>query len=72
MKKIIDISHHHPVKSWDSLQKDVEFLITKATEGTSYVDPTLKTIIKECEKRKIPYWLYTFLRDGNEPAQSEF
>lgn len=72
MKKIIDISHHHPVKSWDSLQKDVEFLITKATEGTSYVDSTLKSVIKECEKRKIPYWLYTFLRDGNELAQSEF
>ena len=72
MKKIIDISHHHPVKSWSDLQKDVEFLITKATEGVNYVDPTLKAVIKECEKRKIPYWLYTFLRDGNELAQSEF
>lgn len=72
MKKIIDISHHHPVKSWDKLEKDIEFLITKATEGTTYIDPTLKKVIKECEKRHIPYWLYTFLRDGNELAQAKF
>lgn len=72
MKKIIDISHHHPVKSWDKLVKQSEFLITKATEGTKYVDPTLKSFIKECEKRHVYYWLYTFLKDGNEVAQTKF
>lgn len=67
-----DISHHHKVTSWDKLAKQCNFLISKATEGVDYVDPTLKTFIKECEKRKIPYWLYTFLKKGNEKAQAEF
>lgn len=72
MKKIIDISHHHPVKSWDKLANQAEFLITKATEGTKYVDPTLKGFIKECEKRHIYYWLYTFLKSGNELNQTKY
>lgn len=67
-----DISHHHPVKDWSKVESSVAFLITKATEGLSYVDPTLTTFIKECEKRKIPYWLYTFLRKGNEIGQAQF
>ena len=67
-----DISHHHPVGDWGKIKNNCPFIITKATEGTTYVDPTLDTVIKECEKRKIPYWLYTFLRDGNELAQAKF
>ena len=67
-----DISHHHPVKNWDKVAQNVGFLISKATEGTSFVDSTLDTFIKECEKRKIPYWLYVFLRRGNELEQTKF
>lgn len=67
-----DISHHHPVLSWEKLEHSCPFLITKATEGMSYVDPTLKDFIRECEKRGIPYWLYTFLRRGNELDQTKF
>lgn len=67
-----DISHHHPVGDWEKIKNNCPFIITKATEGTTYVDPTLDTVIKECEKRKTPYWLYTFLRDGNELDQAKF
>lgn len=67
-----DISHHHPVTSWSSVDAKCDFLITKATEGTNFIDSTLKSFIKECEKRNIPYWLYTFLRPGNELAQTKY
>lgn len=67
-----DISHHHSVGDWGKIKNSCPFIITKATEGTTYVDPTLDSVIRECEKRKIPYWLYTFLRDGNELAQAKF
>lgn len=67
-----DISHHHAVKSWSLLEKQCDFLITKATEGTNFVDPTLKNFIKECEIRHIPYWLYVFLKNGNEIGQAKF
>lgn len=72
MGKIIDISHHHHVSDWDKVEKSVDVLITKATQGTSFVDDYFETIVNQCEKRKIPYWLYTFLNKGNELEQAKF
>ena len=72
MGKIIDISHHHHVGDWDKVEKNVDVLITKATQGTSFVDDYFETIVNQCEKRKIPYWLYTYLNKGGELAQAKF
>lgn len=72
MKVYPDISHHHPVTDWDALEDNCPFLISKATEGTSYVDPTLSEFIQQCERREIPYWLYTYLRKGGESAQAKY
>lgn len=69
---IVDISHHKPVKDWAKVKKNVEFLISKATEGTSFIDSTLDDFIKYCEANKISYWLYTFLNKGNELEQAKF
>jgi GH25 family lysozyme M1 (1,4-beta-N-acetylmuramidase) len=67
-----DISHHHPVNNWVAVKQNCPFLISKATEGTTFVDSTLGSFIKGCELNGIPYWLYTFLRKGHEKAQAEF
>lgn len=67
-----DISHHHAVTSWNKVEEQCDFIITKATEGTRFVDPSLKTVVRECERRKIPYWVYVFLKKGNETKQAEF
>lgn len=67
-----DISHHHPVKDWDKVKENCPFIITKATQGKSFVDSTLKSIVKECEKRNIPYWVYVYLNKGDELAQARF
>lgn len=67
-----DISHYHPVRNWDVVEKNCPFLIAKATQGTYYIDKTLYTNIRECEKRGIPYWLYVFLNRGDEIAQTRF
>lgn len=72
MGKIIDISHHHHVSDWDKVEKNVDVMITKATQGTSFVDNYFETIVNQCEKRKIPYWLYVFLNKGDELAQAKF
>ena len=69
---IPDISHHHTVKDWKRLCKNSSFLISKATEGTSYIDPTLKTFVNQCEANKCYYWLYSFVRKGNELEQAKF
>lgn len=67
-----DISHYEPVKDWDKVKANCPFLISKATQGTGYVDSTLKSFIKNCENKKIPYWLYTYLDKGDELAQTKF
>lgn len=72
MGKIIDISHHHKVSDWKKVQGNVDVLITKATQGTGFVDDYFELIVQECEKRKIPYWLYTYLNKGDELAQAQF
>lgn len=69
---IPDISHWEPVRDWAAVKRCCPFIITKATQGTTYVDPTLKSFIKNCEANEIPYYLYTFLNKGNELAQTKF
>lgn len=36
-----DISHHHTVEDWNKVAKNCPFLITKATQGTSFVDSAM-------------------------------
>ncbi len=71
-KKVPDISHYQPVKDWNLIKNNAEFLISKATQGTNFVDSTLDSFIKGCEANAIPYWLYTYLNKGNEKAQAEY
>ncbi len=71
-KKIPDISHHHPVQDWTQVMGNAGVLISKATQGTGYTDPTLDSFIKNCEKNKIPYWLYTFLVKGSGADQAKY
>lgn len=67
-----DISHHEKVTDWSKVVKACPFIITKATQGLTFVDPLLNTVIRECEKRKKPYWLYAYLNRGKELAQAKF
>lgn len=67
-----DISHWIPVKNWSQAKANCPFIISKATQGTNYIDPTLDSFIKGCEANGIPYWLYTFLNKGNELAQAKY
>ena len=66
-----DISHHHPVSDWKKIKESAPFLIMKATQGMTFVDPMLDSVINECENQKIPYWLYAFLDRGNELEQTK-
>lgn len=72
VKAIPDISHYHPVSNWAKVKTDCSFMISKATQGTSFVDSTLNSFIKGCEKNKIPYYLYAYLNKGDELAQAKF
>lgn len=67
-----DISHWKPVSNWSQVKQNCGFLISKATQGTNFIDSYLDTFITNCEKQGIPYWLYTFLNKGNEKAQAQY
>lgn len=67
-----DISHWKPVTNWIKAKANCAILISKATQGTGYIDPTLNSFISGCEKNGIPYWLYTYLDKGNELAQAKY
>lgn len=62
-----DVSH------WESVDFSMfkgEFLITKASEGASYIDPTLEPIIYNCMKHNINLGFYHFFRcDSNIESQ---
>ena len=67
-----DISHWKPVTNWSKAKANCAVLISKATQGTNYIDPTLDSFISGCEKNGIPYWLYTYLNKGSELTQAIF
>ena len=69
---IPDISHYHPVNDWAAVKESCPVIFSKATQGTEFVDSTLKDFVKGCEQYNIPYWLYTYLNRGNELAQTKF
>lgn len=73
MEKLFpDISHYHPVEDWKLVKENVSCLISKATQGTSYIDPTAFYHMDGCEEHAIPYWMYAYLNKGNEIAQTKF
>lgn len=67
-----DISHHHSVDDWEKVADHCPFMITKATQGTSFVDSAMAGIVRQCEKRGVYYWLYAYLNKGDELAQAKF
>lgn len=67
---ICDLSHWQTISNWNALKENAGFLIFKATEGMTYVDPTFATNAAMCENLGIPYFAYVYLRrGGSEPKQ---
>lgn len=56
----VDISHYNNEPTWNKL--DADFVILKATEGKTYVDPTFAGRLAAAKKRGIPVGAYHFFR----------
>ena len=69
---IPDIYHYDKIVDVNDFIKNIDFVVLKATEGQTFVDSKIFDRIKLCEKYNIPYWVYCFLRNGNEKAQAKF
>lgn len=65
----LDLSHYNEDPDWEELE--VDFVIMKATEGTSYEDPTFKKRLAACRKAGIPAGAYHYYR-GTASTENEF
>jgi GH25 family lysozyme M1 (1,4-beta-N-acetylmuramidase) len=71
----IDISHHQGTVSWSKVSSaGVTFAFMKATEGSTYADPTLRTNWAGAEKQGIFRSAYHFARPstGSAVAQARY
>ena len=71
--KGIDISHHnkYQYQKNEFSMDDYDFVIMKATEGKTYVDPMFDTYMKEIEAKKKLYGFYHYARPENNDPVSE-
>lgn len=69
----VDVSHHQGKIRWNELSKvsRLKFMYVKATEGTSFKDPTYDHNIDEARKLNIPVGSYHFLTQRPATAQFE-
>lgn len=61
-----DISRYEPC---DFKLFEVNDMITKATEGTTIVDPTLLTNMKGCKEKGVRLGVYHFFRVNKDPVE---
>lgn len=70
----IDVSHYQGQISWDKTATDnISFAMAKATEGTTYVDPTFATNFQGMQDAGIIRGAYHFARPGSDAkTQADF
>jgi len=71
--KGIDISHHN---KWQYEKKQIDiskhdFIILKASEGKTYIDPMMETYMKEIDRLGKPYGFYHYARPEKNNAADE-
>lgn len=65
MDKVLDISHWQTVKDWAKVAKETKCVILKATQGTSYIDPTFYKYRVAARNEGLLVGAYHFA-DGND------
>lgn len=60
-QKVIDISHYQTVTDWSSIAKSFDAVYIKASEGSTYTDPSFKSFASSADSAGIKYGFYHFL-----------
>jgi lysozyme len=69
---VIDLSHHNTISSWTDIKSSgIIGIIHKATQGTSYVDPTYASRKQEALAEGLLWGAYHFGEGGNARTQAE-
>lgn len=65
--QVIDVSHWNQVTDWNAVKASgVTGVILKATEDTTYVDPTFKRYVEDATLAGLKVGAYHFLRPGDD------
>ena len=67
----IDVSSHQGKIDPTKLSQ-VEFCITKATEGRTYVNPECERVVQLCRKAGLPWGFYHYARNNDPVAEADF
>ena len=62
---VIDVSHHETVTSWGALRQHTSVIYTKATEGTTYTDPTLDAWATGAEENGLDFGFFHYFWPGS-------
>jgi len=69
----VDLSHHNPTPDWAALKAGGTLgVILKATEGTTYTDPTFATRFAAAKAAGLSVCSYQFLKHGNVDQQMSY
>src|SRR3982751_1795994 len=69
---VIDLSHHNTVKSFAKAKEDgIVAVVYKATEGTSFADPTYKKVRQAAEAEGLLWGAYHFGTAADGVVQAE-
>lgn len=67
---VVDLSHHNPEPDWADLKAGGTIgVILKATEGTTYIDPTFGARRESARAAGLAVCSYHFLKGGNAERQ---
>ena len=58
---IVDISSRTVIHDWNAVKNDVDGIYMKATEGTTYIDPSFESYAKAAIDKQIPIGFYHYL-----------
>ena len=67
----IDVSSHQGKIDPTKLPQ-VEFCITKATEGRTYVNPECDRVVQLCRKAGLPWGFYHYARSNDAVSEADF
>lgn len=60
MKRVIDISHHNTIKSWDALAEKIDGVMIRIGHGKKGIDHKFEEHITEAKRVGIPYGFYLY------------
>lgn len=68
---VLDVSNRNPITEQDLRRADAAALIAKATEGTTYQDPTLPQHRAAAKAVGIPLGMYVFLHQSSTGSEAQ-